>query len=74
MGLSIMGLSMRVVYGKQVLIKHLRGTHVIVYGGGQKTTQRVNRRPKSGRQTCTRRDMKGEDGWGKTTKRLSVCC
>ena len=35
-GGGLRGLSKRVVYGKQVLIKHLRGTHVIVYGGGQK--------------------------------------
>ena len=34
--MGIIGLSMRVVYGKQVLIKHLRGTHVIVYGGGDR--------------------------------------
>ena len=45
------------------MITHLRGTHVIVYGGGAETAQRANRRPKVGG-----RRAREEIGKGKTVR------
>ena len=57
-GLGKLGLGERVVGWEEVSVKHLWGTHLLFSGegGGERTTQRASRQPKSGRQTNTRKD------------------
>ena len=57
------------------MVKHLRGTHVIVYGGG-------NRNNTEGEQTTKKweadvhamRYEKGKPVRGRQLKKISVCC
>jgi hypothetical protein len=45
-----------------VLVKHLWGTHLWLFGGGRETTQMASKQPKSGRQTTREKVDEVKDG------------